>query len=231
MARTTFRAAACTVILSAWSLNSALAQTSGTALNSSQVAPAPPSAAASVNGSGGSNEAAGRASLDRVGDEQTAPQGSATAANPSVEAAGYHAGVIVHHPGPIPAPQYLPPYAPGIIPCQYPNLNAPLYPCPLPNIPYQTGGALITNQALDPHEMLYPHTYRSVYPPYYYEVHGGWKLFPWGVTQSEHWRLRGTVVTVKYSPSIGLFSGYVPPALNTLNVVRPHHWDHWDCNQ
>jgi hypothetical protein len=133
--------------------------------------------------------------------------------------------VIVHHPGPISAPLYLPPYAPNILQCQYPYLGAPLYPCPLPNIPYQTGGALITNQALDPHEMLYPHTYRSIYPPYYYEVHGGWKLFPWGVVQSEHWRLRGTVVTVKYSPSIGLFSGYVPPALNTLNVVRPHRWD------
>jgi len=230
MARTTFRAAACTVILSAWSLNSAFAQTSGTTLNSSQAAPAPPPAAAPVSQSGTSNEAAGRASFGRVGDEQPAPQSAATSGNPSVEQAGYHAGVIVHHPGPVPAPRYLPPYAPGIIPSQYPNLNAPLYPCPLPNIPYQTGGALITNQALNPHEMLYPHTYRSVYPPYYYEVHGGWKLFPWGVCQSEHWRLRGTVVTVKYSSSIGLFSGYVPPALNTLNVVRPHHWDHSDCN-
>ena len=84
---------------------------------------------------------------------------------------------------------------------------------------------LITNQAFDPHEMLYPHTYRSIYPPYYYEVHGGWKLFPWGVVQSEQWRLRGTVVTVKYSSSIGLFSGYVPPAINTKSWVRPHSWD------
>jgi hypothetical protein len=191
MARTTFRAAALTVILSAWSLNSAFAQTSG--YQAYAAAPA--------------------------------GQSPAQASDPSVERAGYHAGVVVHEPGPIPAPRYLPPYAPGIIPAQYPYLNPSLYPCPLPNIPYQTGGALITNQALDPHEMLYPHTYRSVYPPYYYEVHGGWKLFPWGVVQSEHWRMRGTVVTVKYSPSIGLFSGFVPPALNSLNVVRPHNWD------
>lgn len=191
MARTTFRAAACTVILSAWSLNSALAETNITE-------------ASAANSS--------------------APQAAANTAAP-VEQAGYHAGVQVHHPGPIPAPLYLPPYAPGIIPCQYPYLNAPLYPCPVPNVPYQTGGALITNQAFYPQEMLYPHTYRSIYPPYYYEVRGGWKLFPWGVWQSEQWRLRGTVVTVKYSPSIGLFSGYVPPALNSLNVVRPHNWD------
>ena len=129
-------------------------------------------------------------------------------------------------PGPDPgAPVFVPPHAPGIIPCQYPYLNAPMYPCPVPNVPYQTGGTLITNQAFYPQEMLYPHTYRSIYPPYYYEVHGGWKLFPWGVVQSENWRLRGTVVTVKYSSSIGLFSGYVPPALNSLNVVRPHSWD------
>jgi hypothetical protein len=43
--------------------------------------------------------------------------------------------------------------------------------------------------------------------------------------QSEQWRLRGTVVTVKYSSSFGLFSGYVPPAINTANWVRPHNWD------
>ena len=195
MPRTTFRAAAYTVILSVWSLNSAFAQAPISAPEAGQGAAGPPVAAD----------------------------------NQSVDQAGYHAGVYLHHPGPIPAPLYLPPNAPGLARGQYPALNAPLYPCPLPNIPYQTGGSLITNQAFYPHEMLYPHTYRSVYPPYYYEVHGGWKLFPWGVWQGEHWRLRGTVVTVKYSPSIGLFSGYVPPALNTLNVVRPHPWEeHWN---
>jgi hypothetical protein len=88
-----------------------------------------------------------------------------------------------------------------------------MYPCPLPYIPYQVGGTLVTNQAFDPHEMLYPHTYRSLYPPYYYEVSGGWKVFPWGVGQSETWRLRGTYVSVKYHSSWGLFSGWCPPAL------------------
>ena len=205
MARTMFRAAACAVMLSAGSLNFGFAQTGIPHTDGSGL-----SAATSSSSQGAAVPAAAR---------------KAAPSNGSVEPAGYHAGVIVHHPGPIPAPRYLPPNAPGIIPCQYPYLNAPLYPCPLPNIPYQTGGALITNQAFYPHEMLYPHTYRSIYPPYYYEVHGGWKVFPWGVWQSEQWRLRGTVVTVKYSPSIGLFSGFVPPALNTLNVVRPHYWD------
>ncbi len=194
MARTKFRAAACTVILSAWSFSAALGQTTLPQTDGTQTNPPAAAPQAQANGK-------------------------------PVEQAGFHPGVIVHHPGPVPSPNYLPPYAPGIMPCQYPSLNAPLYPCPVPNVPYQCGGALITNQAFDPHEYLYPHTYRSIYPPYYYEVHGGWKLFPWGVWQSEQWRLRGTVVTVKYSSSIGLFSGYVPPALNTLNVVRPHTWD------
>jgi hypothetical protein len=190
MARNMFRAAACTVILSAWSLNSALAQSD--------------------------------ANQTHAPSTSTAPQSQAS--GKPVQQAGW-AGVTVHHPGPVPAPNYLPPYAPNIMPCQYPQLGASMYPCPVPNVPYQCGGAFITNQAFDPHEMLYPHTYRSIYPPYYYEVHGGWKLFPWGTVQSEQWRLRGTVVTVKYSPSIGLFSGYVPPAINTKSWVRPHAWD------
>ena len=45
-----------------------------------------------------------------------------------------------------------------------------MYPTPLPNIPYQVGATVLTNQALYPHEMLYAHTYRALYPPYYYEV-------------------------------------------------------------
>jgi hypothetical protein len=194
------RAAACTVILSAWSFGSAFAQSEGT-----QPQAQPP------------------AQFQGQARQAGAPAGQAN--GKPVEQAGFHAGVITHLPGPVPSPNYLPPYAPNIMPCQYPSLNAPLYPCPVPNVPYQCGATLITNQAFDPHEMLYPHTYRSIYPPYYYEVHGGWKLFPWGVVQREQWRLRGTVVTVKYDSSIGLFSGFVPPALNTLNVVRPHGWD------
>jgi hypothetical protein len=208
MARTTFRAAACTIILSAWSLNSAFAQ-SETESRQASPASAPASQAAP-------EAAAGK---------------QAPAHDRSVQPAGYHAGVVVHHPGPIPAPRYLPPYAPNIVPCQYPYLNASLYPCPVPYVPYQTGGALITNQAFDPHEMLYPHTYRSLYPPYYYEVTGGWKVLPWGVAQGERWRLRGTYVSVKYHSSCGLFSGWCPPAISTrgnppiFQTWTGHRWN------
>jgi hypothetical protein len=138
-----------------------------------------------------------------------------------VKQAGFfdHAGVIVHHPIPVDTPLYLSPYAPQITPNGYPATNAPLYPVPLPNIPYQTGGTFITNQAFDPHEMLYPHSYRSLYPPYYFEVVGGWKTLPCGVFQGEKWRLRGTVVTVKYHSSYRLLGGYCP--LASPNVVWP----------
>ena len=46
----------------------------------------------------------------------------------------------------------------------YVQLGAPLYPSPRPNIPIWTGSTMITNQAFAPHEMLYPHTYRAMYP-------------------------------------------------------------------
>ena len=44
---------------------------------------------------------------------------------------------------------------------QYPRLNAPLYPAPVQNTPSWNGATIITNQALAPHEMLYPHEYRA----------------------------------------------------------------------
>jgi hypothetical protein len=120
---------------------------------------------------------------------------------------------FIHHPRRVPAPAYLPPDAPGLTPETYPYLNAPLYPVPRPDIPWQTGGAVITNQAFYPHEMLYPHTYKAMFPPYYYDVHGCWKTLPWGVSQSECWRLRGTVVKVRYNSCFKICSGFVPPAL------------------
>ncbi|HTN01403.1 MAG TPA: hypothetical protein VL132_05975 [Planctomycetaceae bacterium] len=63
----------------------------------------------------------------------------------------------------------------------YVYLGAPLYPSPKPTTPYWTGGAMITNQAFAPHEMLYPHTYRAIYPPYYHRVKGSWLWTPFGV--------------------------------------------------
>ena len=93
----------------------------------------------------------------------------------------------------------------------YPYLNAPLYTSPVQNVPYQVGGTLITNQAFAPHEMLYPHTYRAIYPPFYYQVKGHWMISPWGVWSRDTWKLQGTEVKVKYRSHIPLLSGFVAP--------------------
>jgi hypothetical protein len=95
----------------------------------------------------------------------------------------------------------------------YPYLNAPLYPVPQPYIPRQVGGAMIVNQALAPHEMLYPHTYRALYPPYYYSVKGSWLWTPFGMRSHDRVRLEGTEVKVKYRGNYGLLSGFVPPVI------------------
>ncbi len=80
----------------------------------------------------------------------------------------------------------------------YVKLNAPMYPTPRPNIPIWTGGSMITNQAFAPHEMLYPHTYRSMYGPFYHRVHGCYVWTPFGMRTHEKWDLLGTTVQVKY---------------------------------
>lgn len=95
----------------------------------------------------------------------------------------------------------------------YPQTNSPMYPCPQPYIPYQVGGTAITNQALAPHEMLYPHTYRAMYGPYYYKVRGGWFLSPFGVRSYETWRLQGTEVEVKYHSRISHRARFASPLL------------------
>lgn len=81
----------------------------------------------------------------------------------------------------------------------YPRLNASLYPSPVQHVPAWTGSTYITNQALSPHEMLYPHKYRAMYPPFYYKVTGGWVVTPTGVKQQEKWVLEGTQVKVNYN--------------------------------
>lgn len=101
----------------------------------------------------------------------------------------------------------------------YVRLGAPLYPSPRPNIPIWTGSTVITNQALAPHEMLYPHTYRAIYPPYYHRVKGGWWVTPFGVRSHEKWELQGTMVQVKYRAHYpGLTSGayWHPPATSYM---------------
>lgn len=112
----------------------------------------------------------------------------------------------------------------------YPNLDASLYPCPRPNIPAYVGGTQITNSAFYPHEMLYPHRYRALYPPFYYKVKWRYTNTPFGVSPlnafgllpwpghyydrarvSQKVELVGTKVDVKYHGSISPFTLFFPP--------------------
>ena len=110
---------------------------------------------------------------------------------------------------------YVPSAPPGgysqVEPVPYPRTRASLYPCPVQYTPSWQGGTVITNQAFAPHEMLYPHEYRAMYPPYYYKVKGGWVWTPFGMKQHESWKLQGTEVSVKYKSHISIFSGFCPP--------------------
>lgn len=91
------------------------------------------------------------------------------------------------------------------------NTGAALYPAPVPGIPQQVGGTLIPTQALHPHEMMYAHRYKAMYPPYYYKVNGGWMVTPWGTWSKENWKLQGTMVDVKYKSYISPFALFTPP--------------------
>lgn len=93
----------------------------------------------------------------------------------------------------------------------YPRLNAPLYPAPVQYTPPWNGAAIITNQALSPHEMLYPHEYRAMYPPFYHRVKGHWIVTPFGVKQNETWRLQGTEVKVNYRAYRNPFARFFYP--------------------
>ena len=104
---------------------------------------------------------------------------------------------------------------PQAIPQQpgYVRLGAPMYPSPRPNIPIWSGATMITSPAFAPHEMLYPHTYRAIYPPYYHRVKGGWIWTPLGIRSHERWELQGTQVEVKYQsrPPIWVNWSWHPP--------------------
>jgi hypothetical protein len=106
----------------------------------------------------------------------------------------------------VPVPAYLPPVQPG-----YPYLNAPLYPYPSQNVPVQVGATMITNQAFYPQEMLYPHDYEALYPPYYYRAKGWWLATPLGTRSDERWELLGTRVKVKYRTAVPFWAGWHPP--------------------
>lgn len=149
----------------------------------------------------------------RAGEPQIVQEPVAEAAPIPMSAypmAPLHAGVApIQAPGVGPAPTPAAPYC--CPPNVYPRLNAALYPAPVHYTPSWNGGAIITNQALAPHEMLYPHRYHAMYPPFYYKVHGDWYWTPFGMRQHESWKLEGTEVIVNYRPRVKLFSGFHPP--------------------
>jgi hypothetical protein len=92
----------------------------------------------------------------------------------------------------------------------YPQLNAPLYPSPVQSTQPWSGGTIVTNQAFAPHEMLYPHKYHAMYPPFYHRVKGHWIWTPFGMRQHEQWKLQGTEVMVNYRSTYPPFSGFHP---------------------
>ncbi len=98
-------------------------------------------------------------------------------------------------------------------PQRYPQMHAPMYPCPVPNVPVQVGGTTISNQAFAPHEMMYAHKYKAMFPPFYYKVSGGWLKTPWGMESHDKWVLQGTEVKVNYRDRYSWFSGFHPPVL------------------
>lgn len=115
----------------------------------------------------------------------------------------------------------VPPLAPGSQ-TGYVRLGAPLYPSPQPNTPIGVGATMITSPAFAPHEMLYPHTYRAIYPPYYHRVRGGWIWTPFGIRSHERWELQGTQVEVQYrSQAPGwVKSNWFPPVPSKLPGYR-----------
>lgn len=102
---------------------------------------------------------------------------------------------------------------PVVIGGGYPQLSAPLYPSPVPTVPPHIGGTLITNPAFAPHETLYPHCYKAMYPPFYYKVKGGWIWTPWGIRSHDRWELKGTTVSVKYKTCYPWMRPFVPPVV------------------
>jgi hypothetical protein len=103
----------------------------------------------------------------------------------------------------------------GMAAC-HPQLNSSLYPCPRPDVPVEVGSTLITNQAFYPHEMLYGHQYRAIYPPFYYENKCGITCLPFFPRPC----IAGTVVTVKYKTCLPC--GFHPPIANACGWAYPY---------
>lgn len=95
----------------------------------------------------------------------------------------------------------------------YVYVGSSMYPSPQPNIPIGTGATFVPTPALAPHEMLYPHTYRALYPPYYHRVVGHYYWTPFGIKSHENWYLQGTMVQVKYRSHYPLL--FHPPKISS----------------
>ena len=99
-------------------------------------------------------------------------------------------------------------------PLGYARLDGAMYPSPQPGIPGYVGSTMITNPALDPHEMLYAHSYRGLYGPFYHKTTRHWVLTPFGLCKSEKRVLVGTEVRVNYKSHISPFALFWPPVTN-----------------
>ncbi len=91
------------------------------------------------------------------------------------------------------------------------RVDGAMYPSPRPGIPMDVGAVMITNPALDPHEMLYAHHYRGLYGPFYHKTYRHWIMTPFGICKSEKRVLMGTEVRVNYKSHISPFSLFFPP--------------------
>ena len=91
------------------------------------------------------------------------------------------------------------------------RLDGAMYPSPQPGIPLDVGSTMITNPALDPHEMLYAHRYRGLYGPFYHKTYRSWIMTPFGICKSEKRVLMGTEVRVNYKSHISPISLFFPP--------------------
>ncbi|MFN0197747.1 MAG: hypothetical protein ACKVT0_13465 [Planctomycetaceae bacterium] len=99
------------------------------------------------------------------------------------------------------------------VPHGYVQLNAPIYPSPVQHVPPEIGGTLITNPAFAPHEMLYTHKYKAMYPPFYFKVRGSWVWTPWGIRSHDVWKLRGTEVSIQYKKKYPWRQPFTPPVI------------------
>lgn len=127
---------------------------------------------------------------------------------------GRRGSPVVVNGSPAPMPVYRQPVVSAPVyqsSAGYARLDAALYPSPRQDIPGYVGSTMITNPALDPHEMLYAHSYRGLYGPFYHKTYRTWVMTPFGICKNEKRVLVGTEVRVNYKSSISPFALFFPP--------------------